>query len=170
MSNNHQELVSKIKFRRSKLEEEPSSTQAEHIPTAKSLLRRLDPTDRYRHYIRIARTFITKSGTTQGIQRVPGAETPALITELAQRIRETNWIIAAADQEIERLEPRAQTHEETQHIRGLQNDRDKLTGALEFYKDLKEALESTPVRLSQEEIQKQRNRSRDWADARLGRR
>ncbi len=121
-------------------------------------------------YIRIARALITQPGSTQGIQRVPGAEAPALILELSQRIMEVNRIIVTADQEIERLEPRARTHEVIQRIQELQVDRDKLAGELQFYRDLKEALENRPVRLSQEEIQDQRNRARDWAEARTGRR
>ena len=52
----------------------------------------------------------------------------------------------------------------------LLSDRDKLAGELQFYKDLKEALENKPVRPSREEIQDQRNRARDWADARETRR
>jgi hypothetical protein len=93
-----------------------------------------------------------------------------LIIELTQRIREVNRIISAADQELERIEPRARTYEIAQRIQELQTDRDKLAGELQFYKDLKEALEHRPAWLSQEEIQDQRNRARDWADARLGRR
>lgn len=189
MSNNNQELVSKLKFRKSKLEEELGQ-QIAHIEELSTTIDILEhraprpnsfppqnpfqdvPTRRIdtETYIRLARTFISQPGSTQGIQRIPGAEAPALIIELTQRIREVNRIISAADQELERIEPRARTREIVQRIQELQTDRDKLAGELQFYKDLKEALEHRRARLSQEEIQDQRNRARDWADARLGRR
>ncbi len=90
-----------------------------------------------------------------------------LIIELNQRIREVSRLISTRDQEVERLETETRniTQEIAQHIRDLQSDRDKLAGELQFYKDLKEALENRPVSLSREEIQEQRNRARDWADA-----
>jgi hypothetical protein len=88
-----------------------------------------------------------------------------LIIELGQWIREVSRIITAANQETERLEPRARTREVNQRIQELQVDRDKIAGELQFYKDLKEALERKPVRLSREEIQEQRGRARDWAEA-----
>jgi hypothetical protein len=186
MNNSNQEIVSKLKFRRSRLEEEVGQHIA-HIEELSVTIYKLEhraprantfppqnpfqdvPTRRIdtKTYIRLARTFITQPGSTQGIQRIPGAETPALIIELGQRIREVNRIISAADQEAERLAPRARTHKVAQRIQELQTDREKLAGELQFYKDLKEALENRRVRPSQEEIQEQRNRARDWADARL---
>ncbi len=99
-----------------------------------------------------------------------GAETPDLIIELGQRIREVNRIISGADQEIERLESRSRAREITQRIQELQSDRDRLAGELQFYRDLKEALENRPARLSREELQEQRDRARNWADAREARR
>jgi hypothetical protein len=41
-------------------------------------------------YLSIARALISNNGEAQVIQQVPGAETPALITELGQYIREVN--------------------------------------------------------------------------------
>ncbi len=64
-----------------------------------------------------------------------------------------------------RLEPRNTTQEIAQQIRDLHSDRDELAGELQFYRDLKEALENRPVNLSWEEIQEQRNQARDWAEA-----
>jgi hypothetical protein len=66
---------------------------------------------------------------------------------------------------VNRLEPRNTTQEIAQQIRDLHSDRDELAGELQFYRDLKEALENRPVNLSWEEIQEQRNQARDWAEA-----
>lgn len=121
-------------------------------------------------YLLAARRLISRPGEPQTIQRKPGAETPDLIIELGQRIREVNRIISGADQEIERLESRSRAREITQRIQELQSDRDRLAGELQFYRDLKEALENRPARLSREELQEQRDRARNWADAREARR
>jgi hypothetical protein len=189
MNNANEELINKLKFRRSTLTEELGQ-QIAHIEELTSTIHTLEgsnprpntfpPESPFQNvpvyridpetYVRIARILINAPGDSQGIQRKPAAETEDLIVELGQRIREVNRIISRADQEIERLEPRAQTREIAQRIQGLQTDRDKLAGELQFYKDLKEALESKPARLSRKKLQDQRNRARDWAEARERRR
>jgi hypothetical protein len=116
MSNNNKDILSKLKSRRSKLEEELGQ-QIAHIEEISATIDIIEwrapkantfppqnpfqdmPAQRIdtETYIRIARALITQPGSTQGIQRVPGAEAPALILELSQRIREVNRIISTAD-------------------------------------------------------------------------
>ncbi len=179
-----------MKFRRTKLEEELGQLigHIEEISTVTHILEGRTPRPSVfppqnpfqdmpirrintETYLRIARTFISQPGNPQGFQRTPGAGAPVLIIELNQRIREVSRLISTRDQEVERLETETRniTREIAQHIRDLQSDRDKLAGELQFYKDLKETLENRPVSLSREEIQEQRNRARDWADARRDR-
>lgn len=189
MSNTNGELIDKLKFRKSKLTEELGQ-QIGHIEELTATINILEgnnprpnsfpPENPFQSvpipridtetYIGIARTLISAPGDTQGIQRKPGAQAPDLIIELGQRIREVTRIIFRADQELERLESRANTRDIVQRRQELLSDRDKLAGELQLYKDLKEALENKPVRPSREEIQDQRNRARDWADARETRR
>jgi hypothetical protein len=184
MNTTSQEVISKLKIRRSRLAEELGQ-QIAHIeeitaaiqiiegespnpnmfppknPFLNIPIRRLDTET----YLLATRRLISRPGEPQTIQRKPGAKTPDLIIELGQRIREVNRIISGADQEIERLEPRSRVREIAQRIQELQSDRDRLAGELQFYKDLKEALENRPARLSREELQEQRDRARNWADA-----
>jgi hypothetical protein len=189
MNNTNQEVITKLKFRRSRLEEELGQ-QIAHIEEISAALQIIEggtpnpntspPQNPFLNlpirrvdtetYLLAARRLISRPGEPQTIQRKPGAEAPDLIIELGHRIREVNRIISGADQEIERLEPRSRNREIAQRIQELLSDRDRLAGELQFYKDLKEALENRPNRLSREELQEQRDRARNWADARETRR
>jgi hypothetical protein len=119
-------------------------------------------------YLLIARTLISNAGNAPGIQRIPGAQAPTLITELTLRIREVNRIIYDIDRDIERLETRPNNQEISERIRGLLSDRDKLAAEVQFYRDLKEALENRPTRITREELQEQRERARNWAQEEPG--
>ncbi len=153
MTSDNERIVERIRFRKAKLKEELGQLIAhiEEISTTIHLLegrtpnpslfppqnpfqgvpiRRVDTET----YIRIARTFISQPGSNQGIQRIPGAESPALIIELDQRIREVNRLISVRDQEIDRLESNISSQSIAQHIRDIHSDMDKLAGELQFYK------------------------------------
>ena len=186
---NDNDILDKLRFRRSKLLEELGQ-QIAHIEELSAVIQRLGgetqrpptfpPTNPFQgvpqqridtqSYLRIARTLISDIGDTQGIQRVPGAESPALIVELSQRIREINHIIHGIDQDIERLETQASNGGRADNIQAVIRDRDRLAAEVQFYRDLKEALEHRPTRATRQEVQEQRDRARDWAEARRGRR
>ncbi len=93
-----------------------------------------------------------------------------MIIELSQRIREVNRIIHGIDQDIKRLETQVNNGGRTDNIQAIIRDRDRLATEVQFYRDLKEALEHRPTRATHEEVQEQRERARDWAEARRGRR
>jgi len=185
MSNNDS-IIEKLKFRKAKLIEQLGEQIAhvEEIITSISLIEGKEarpalfpPQNPFQGVpikrvdsetiIRIARTLI---GDHQDPNRKPGAEGPDLIAELKYREREVSRIIASIEKETEQLQQRPANPEVRNRLRELSNDRDKLAGELQFYRDLREALEKKYLKVSKEELQEQRNRAKDWAESRKPRR
>ncbi len=118
MENNY--ILDKLRYQRANLVEnlEQQIAHIEEISTVIQLLRgeaigpsTFPPSNPFRGvpqqwidnqtYLRIARMLISNIGNTQGIQRIPGAQAPALIAQVTLRIREVSRIIYDTDCDIE---------------------------------------------------------------------
>ncbi len=99
-------------------------------------------------YLTIARLLVNNSNNV----RTPGVNKRLVVRELNTRIREVEQIINTFDNTAEQLIGRRDTVSQRQ-LHQIQDDCDKLRIELEFYKDIKSALQSEPKKLSKEEVE-----------------
>ncbi len=86
--------------------------------------------------------------------RTPGIRGEPLVRELNIRIRAVEEIINTLDNKVEQLSV-ARDSQSRQHLRQVLDERDKLRIELEFYKDLSEAIQTEPKKLSKEELEEE---------------
>jgi hypothetical protein len=90
--------------------------------------------------------------------RVPGIRGEPLVKELNIRIGEVESIINRLDNQAEQLIGTR----DVRTLRQIQDERDKLRIELEFYRDLAEAIQTEPRRLSQEELTQEKYKAKEW--------
>lgn len=126
----------------------PPSNPFEGVP-----IPRIDPD----FYIAIARRLVDNKNNT----RTPGIRGEPLVKELNIRIREVEEIINTLDNRAEQLSI-TRDIQSRQHLRQVVDERDKLRIELEFYKDLSEAIQTEPKKLSKEELEEERYKAKEW--------
>jgi hypothetical protein len=108
-------------------------------------------------YLNIARRLVDNKNHA----RTPGVRGEPLTRELNTRIGKVENIIIGLDNRAEQLISTRDTGS-LRHLGQLQDDSDKLRIELEFYKDLSEAIQVEPRRLTREELEEERYKAKDW--------
>jgi hypothetical protein len=108
-------------------------------------------------YLNIARRLVDNKNKV----RTPGVRGQPLIKELNLRIREVEEIIIRFDNSTEQIIGSRDTRLRG-NLQQIQDDRDKLRIELEFYRDLAEAIQTEPKRLSKEELGEEKYKAKDW--------
>ena len=113
-------------------------------------------------YLTIARLLVNNKSNI----RTPGVNKRLLVNEINTRIGEVEQIISRFDNTTEQLSIRRDAQSQRQLLQ-VQDDRDKLRIELEFYRDIIEALQSEPKKLTKEEVEEGKQKAKDWYNRRV---
>ncbi len=108
-------------------------------------------------YLTIARLLVNNKNNV----RTPGVREQPLIRELNIRAGEIERLINRLDNSAEQIIA-GRNPNISNHLQRIQDDRDRLRIELEFHRDIIEALQTEPKRLTREEIEEEKYRAKEW--------